>query len=112
MTRLHNKIFRETTLTLKNFYKLRKSIVELITKNQSTFNVHYISKISSISAPSKQSLVQGKDRADLKELRFISSLSTFSRLFHMTAPLQLKARLAASVQGLGTKTLFEAPRTL
>ena len=30
----------------------------------------------------------------------------------MTAPLQLKARLAALVRGLGTKTLFKAPRTL
>ena len=28
----------------------------------------------------------------------------------MTAPLQLKARLAAAVRGLGTKTLFKAPR--
>ena len=56
-------------------------------KNQSTLKVHYITKINSISTPSRQSLVQNKDRADLKELRFISSLSTFSRPFHMTAPL-------------------------
>ena len=44
-----------------------------------------MTKINSISTPSRQSLVQDKDRADLKELRFISSLSTFSRPFHMTA---------------------------
>ena len=69
-------------------------------------------KVNSISTPSRQSLVQEKDRVDLKELRFISLLSTFPRPFHMTAPLKLKARLAASVRGLGTKTLFEAPRTL
>ena len=41
----------------------------------------------SIIYPSRQSRVQDKDRADLKELRFISSLSTFSRPFHITALL-------------------------
>ena len=69
-------------------------------------------KVNSISTPSRQSQVQEKDRVGLKELRFLSLLRTFPRPFHMKAPLKLKARLAASVRGLGTKTLFEAPRTL
>ena len=51
------------------------------------YTLYNVTKISSITTPSRQSLVQGRDRADLKELRVISSLSSFSRPFHINASL-------------------------
>lgn len=46
--------------------------------------IQYITKISSISTSSQQSPIQDKVKVDLKEFRFISSLSSFFRPFHMT----------------------------
>ena len=80
---------------------------------KSTLNVHYITKISFITTLSRQSLVQGKERSGLKELRFISSLTTFSRPFHMTAspppphPLIAKSPLSSFSTGPRYKNIVQ-----
>ena len=84
MSRLPNKIFGETTLMLKYIYILKKIYPIINYTNRSTLKVHYLTKLISISTPSRQSLVQDKDRADFKELRFISSLSTCE--YSLTGP--------------------------
>ena len=52
-------------------------------------------------------MVQDKDSADLKELRFISSLSTFSRPFHMTAPPIAKSPLSSFSAGPWYKNVVQ-----
>ena len=108
---LYNKIFKETTLMLKICLYIKK-IYPIINYTKINLkctiyneNKCYLNSLKAIPGSRQR---QGR----LEKLRFISSLSTFSRPFHITAPLSIKARLAASVQGLGLKVLFEAPRTL
>ena len=76
---------------LQIYLYIKETILSLITqKILLTSSIRYIiynTKKSSITTPSRKSLVQGKDRADLKELRFISSLSSFSRPFHDCPPV-------------------------
>ena len=61
--------------------------------------IHYITKINYITTPSMQSPVQGKDWVDLKELRFISSLSTFSRAIPHDCPPIAKSPLCSLSTG-------------